>query len=529
MQAMTRRRRHSEQVAQARLLHPYAARGAALLVLAALPGCNLLSGLSGEPQRPYAPVVLVGTERLDRPAVASVGDVFRPAYSFAVDDADAARGQAVGFFVTLVTGDPNSLAFRLTDEETGADTRLVRVPPPGDATERAAAATPRAFNADTRSRLAGGAGLWWLDAGAGNATYRFAVLIPAGALSAFTRLQMYASAAPDGTPINAAALELVRDFFYLAIIGDSLLWGNGLEEQDKFTALASQTLERETGRKVIGQRYAQSGACIVPAPGDSVCQWSCSGEVPVASTSITLQADLIERPELMDLILMGGCINDVGLDAILLPGMPMDDLTELTQRFCRDEMTTLLRKVRRLAPQARVVVTGYYPIIGPDSDSFAIRIWSQVRGLLGAAEAPLVPTLAAQSADFETQARAALLAAVQQVNADADPSAASKVAFAGPGFGPDHATFAPQPWLWGLTSDAAFLQNTTLDYELFPEDPLRDFRLSNCSGPNVGGDQVQCIYESVGHPNRRGARAYADAVVASLRTLGVLPPVAARQ
>ncbi len=524
---MKRPSRHPECSARAGLTPRRAARWAALAVLAALPGCGLLGGLGGtEAQRPYAPVVLLKTDNLERPAVTFPANIFRPTGTFDIDEQDPARGQAVGFFVTLAPGDPNALVFQLADAETHSAALLARVPPPNDATERAAATAPRAFNADTRDRLAAGDGLSWLDAALGDQTYRFGVLIPRARLSAFTRLAMYTSTGADGTPLNAATLELVRDFFYVAIIGDSVVWGNGLEEQDKFTALAMRTIEHETGRKVVWQRYAQSGAAIAPAPGDTACQWSCSGEVPTTNTSLTLQADLIQRPDLMNLILLGGCLVDVGLETILVPGVPEAQTTALTQRFCRDEMATLLRKVRGLAPQAYVVVTGYYPIIGPDSDAFALHVWGVILGsLAGSDDASLVAILAAQSAAFDTQARAALTGAAQEVNADT--GGAAKVAFADPGFGPDNATFAPQAWLWGLTSDAAFLGNTVLDYELFPEDPLRNFRLSNCLGGDVAADTVICIYDSVGHPNRRGAQAYAAAVVASLRNLGVLPPVAA--
>jgi len=74
-----------------------------------------------------------------------------------------------------------------------------------------------------------------------------------------------------------------------------------------------------------------------------------------------------------------------------------------------------------------------------------------------------------------------------------------------------------------LTSEAAFVRGLALNYDLFPEDPLRDFRLDNCLADYVKQETISCVYASVGHPNRRGARAYAEAVNACLRQLGVLP------
>jgi hypothetical protein len=488
-----------------------------------LAGCGLLAGQPR--QRPYAPVVLLDTQGLEPPAVTFASSAFRATGTFDLDEADPARGRGVGFFVTLSTGDPDALIFRLTDKASLASKRLARIAPPADDTERAAAAALQPFSADSHAQLAGGQGVFWLDLAADAMTYRFGVLIPQAQLAALCTLAMYTSTAADGTPVNAATLDLTRDFFYLAIIGESVVWGNGLEEQDKWTTLAAQAIERETGRKVIWQRYAQSGARILPAAGDSVCLWSCTGEVPVTSMSVTLQADVIERPDLMNLILMGACVNDVSLDVILMPGTPTDQLTALTQQFCGDEMKTLLEKVRGLAPGADIIVAGYYPMIGPNSDTYPLDQWLNMRAST-ADDALVISVLAAQSQIFCTASNASLQGAVDQVNTE---TGGTHIALADPGYSPDNATFAPQAWNWGLTADAAFLGTTTLDYQVFPEDPLRNFRLSNCIASDNIADRITCIYASVGHPNPRGAQAYGDAVIARLRDLGVLPAAKAAQ
>lgn len=506
---------------RARLVPVLTGLVAALPFVLPLAGCGPWLWLAGlERQGPYAPVVLLKTEQLERPVITFSDPVYRPAFWTSMDENDPAAGRAAGFFVTLATADPARTAFRLVDVQTGRSLMLFRLAGPATPYEQAAGAAPRVFNRAAYERLAEGAGVFWYT-GAADGGHRFGLLVPESVLGPFVWLEMYTSTADDGTPINAARLELVRDFFYVAIIGDSIAWGNGLEEQDKFTALVMRTIERSLQRKVVWQRYAQSGARLVPTRGDSICLWSCSGEVPVASTSVMVQADLIERPERMNLVLLSGCINDVGLDTLLTPATTDDQLATLTERFCRDEMATLLFKLGRVAPQALLVVVGYYPIISEESDALALQIWDQTRGALDSeGGASVVAELAAQCDFFCRVAHASLRAAVQQLN---DASGSTIAAFADPGFGPQNATFASDPWLWGLTSEAAFVRGLALNYDLFPEDPLRDFRLDNCLADYVKQETISCVYASVGHPNRRGARAYAEAVNACLRQLGVLP------
>jgi len=315
----------------------------------------------------------------------------------------------------------------------------------------------------------------------------------------------------------------VTDFFYLAVLGDSIQWGNGLRESEKISSQVAGVIERETGRRVIRQRFAQTGAKIVPAEEDAVCEVGCNGEAPTVSTSITVQADLIERPDLIELVLLDGCINDIGVDSIIDPLTPDDELVALAEQFCRDEMAALLDKVRGLVPQARIVVTGYFPIIGLESDLFGLRQWTATQGITSEEEdRVLIEALAHQSAVFLEAAHAGLRAAVEIVNASDPGAAGPRVAFADPGFGPEHAVFTPDRWLWSMTADDEFLADVGIELALAPEDQTIDVRTPACFDPGSIDGIISCLYVSVGHPNPRGARAYADAVVATLRDLGVL-------
>jgi hypothetical protein len=218
---------------------------------------------------------------------------------------------------------------------------------------------------------------------------------------------------------------------------------------------------------------------------------------------------------------MDGCVNDVGVPQIIDPGTVAEELTATTRRFCGDEMVTLLRKVRSAAPQAYVVVTGYFPIVGLQSDPFGLRQWALAEKVeLGEDDAELVAGMASNSLLFRDTAHESLRAAVDDVNGD---GGGPMIMFADPGFGAENAVFTPDRWLWSMSSVSQLFEGIDVGLELFPEDPIEALRLASCFEPDVEPDLISCLYASVGHPNPSGARAYGDAVIDALRELGVLP------
>ncbi|HNQ21474.1 MAG TPA: SGNH/GDSL hydrolase family protein [Phycisphaerae bacterium] len=505
-------------------------RGRASLVLA----CTLAAGVGSggisllgcyaPPQQPPASseitavrVSILGVEHLTPPAT-GYERVYKPA-------AIAPDGSA-GFFLSVAVRDQQALQLRLKVVPAQTSSALVAVAAPGTAGERALGGLPQAFNANTTALLAAGRGFWWLDEGPGppdDLGWRLGVVLPGALLGEHGRLEVFAADGADGAPLGGDRIDLVRDFFYLAVIGDSIQWGNGLREEDKIWARVARVIAEETGRYVVTQVHAQAGAEILPSESDTPCFWNCYGEVPRVTTSVTLQAQLIERPELMDLVLMDGCINDVGVETIIDPLVPLEELTALTEQSCGPDMSTLLRQVRTLAPQAPLVVTGYFPIVGRQSDVFGVRRWADSKDItLGEETETLLQTLVDHSMLFWETAHAGLTQAVAEVNTES--AAGPMAAFADPGFTEEHAVFTPDRWLWSLTADGDLAQLFELDLDLFPEDPLFAFRAARCFDDNAVLGLVGCLYASVGHPNPRGAQAYADAVIAQLRVLGVLPP-----
>ncbi len=471
-------------------------------------------------------VFVVKTEGLDAPRMGAEG-VYSPRFRGWLDSADHTAGEVVGFYMYLVALRADHVQMRLVHEGTGAATALERAPvaDPGRLRPRI---EPADLHPAVRQRLQAGAGVFWpapLDEAETRDGMRFGVLLPAWMLQQ-ARLDVFAETGSGSRePLLPASLRLAPSYFYMAAIGDSMVWGNGLLEEDKFTTRVARTIAEETGQHVVRQIRAVSGARIVPHPDDGTCTHDCDGEVPRAFTSITVQAQELESPEALDLVLMDGCINDVGVFSTLLSvDVDSNALADLTRDVCETEMVGLLRLVRERAPNAVIVVTGYFQFVSVETDV------AQLEALALSAELPPedldelragIELVIRNSAVFDAVARQSLQRAV--ATAMDATRGHPPIVFVDPGFGPQNAVFAPDAFLWGLVSRPELEEKLGVSLPLFPEDPLLDYRAEACRKPEAAPELLPCLYASVGHNNPKGARRYADAIVQALRGVGVLP------
>jgi lysophospholipase L1-like esterase len=470
-------------------------------------------------------------ELLEAPLVGKEG-ARRPTalVPLAVDDAETLRFAV--FYLSVAAIDADAIRIRLVDARSGAQAPLRRLAAPVNGGTSGSEAPLGALSESGRGALRRGDSAFWLDSTERSGlvpVHRLGVAVPEPEITAFTRLDVYTSTAPDGTPIGAASIAVVRDFLYMAVIGDSVEWGNGLPDKQKFSTLVMNAVEQETDRKVIRQVHAHSGARIVPAVADEVCTINCWGEVPKVSTSITLQADLIQSPEEMDFILVDGCINDVGVDTIFFSDITEGELVQLTEQYCGTEMTALLRKVREAAPNAVIVVTSYFPVVSASSDLLGMEQWATANGAEPDADGTeFKQLLVRNSTVFHETSNRAISEAVATINAESP--ADRPIVFAPVPFTDENATFAPQKWLWSLT-DQADLRELIGDVSLtlFPEDPVLALRSTACLDAEALDGLLPCLYVSVAHPNAAGARAYADEIIVQLRQTGVMPGVNAAE
>ena len=154
------------------------------------------------------------------------------------------------------------------------------------------------------------------------------------------------------------------DAFHMVVIGDSIAWGNGLNDENKYYYLVADWLQKKLNRTVECAVYAHSGATISGDPGESIDPNLNSGYPTLMD-----QANSIQNKEKVDLILVSGGINDVKIENILDPKLSPDDINQRAQSIIEDPMENLLSYLLNECKNAKIVVTDYYPIVSEDTDA----------------------------------------------------------------------------------------------------------------------------------------------------------------
>ncbi|GEC87710.1 IPT/TIG domain-containing protein [Brevibacillus brevis] len=310
----------------------------------------------------------------------------------------------------------------------------------------------------------------------------------------------------DGTPSNEIPLTL--ETFHMLVMGDSVSWGQGLQEHEKFYSIVGAAVQaREGNIKQYTQVLAHSGAIIGEGKDDVVAP--VDGEVPKSFPTILQQCAFFKgEPDLVDLILLDGGMNDVDVRTVLNPFHPAD-LGKLHYDYFYESMKKLLVEVTNKFTQAKVIVTGYYPPVSEKSDMTAVEALligvgaivggvggGAAGGILGLAELEKVYKRCAQ---LEAESKLYLRKAIDERNAELGQQ---RIFFADPNFGPEHAALTDDPYVFGINLD------------LTPQDLIAAERLVSCTEAGCTGlDFEICKRASIGHPNQKGAQAYANAIL----------------
>jgi lysophospholipase L1-like esterase len=309
---------------------------------------------------------------------------------------------------------------------------------------------------------------------------------------------------PDGTISNTITIFL--NAFVMVVLGDSVAWGQGLLEDQKFYSLAGKKIKeliavRENENvSIVRAVLAHSGAIIGAHEQRHLSR--IYGEVPTAWPTIFQQIDEFQGPpEAVDLVLVCGGINDVGVQYILNPFRSRADIRNSTKRYCHDDMVKLLSKIagKFRNPETRIVVTGYYQIVSDASNPELLKMVLGMFGIVGGiVSQALRDKLASNCNAFASQANQSLEQAVNEVNNESGTP--RRLFLAVPSFQEHNAIFAPDPWLYGLNDD------------ITPQDPVARERRDHC---RAAGDRapIYCPLASVGHPNVKGAQEYAKKIV----------------
>jgi len=314
----------------------------------------------------------------------------------------------------------------------------------------------------------------------------------------------------------------------IVAIGTSILWGQGLPDNQKIHALVQNTLQaRQADQRARTLLLAHSGACLgINADGteDTHHDVRLDGEIPTPYPTLVQQlAEYDQRhdaaaPDQVALVLVEGSINDVGLQNILNPLLPTADLERMIDTHCYGGMKQLLTRVAAKFTRARIVVLGYYPPLTEESqerflNAFLTAVGVVPKDTVADIVADVVINLAAGAIKakilencqlFSQQSTRKLQAAIDAVNAQRADSD-HPIVLAVPDIQPQNAAFASDPWLFGINDD------------LSPQDELADQRIAACEqAPILRTIEPICDRASAGHPNPKGAQAYAKAILACL-------------
>ena len=231
-----------------------------------------------------------------------------------------------------------------------------------------------------------------------------------------------------------------------------------------------------------------------------------------------------------DLVVLDMGINDTEIWNLVLPGK---DVNAVVQRALSlaPRANFVMGSIAAAFPGAKVLVTGYYPVVSRLSHAaeifqFTLRVIDAITGAditippslqalvtaaqdVGAASGPLldaviVPGLADRSTRWTAAMHSVLNDAVQGFNA-----AGGTAAFVDPSFQPQHAVFAPESLLWPFRNGN-------------PTDPMAPIRQNLCTTLGITGfDALIAECASMGHPGPLGAQRYADAMIAQARAIDV--------
>ncbi len=334
-----------------------------------------------------------------------------------------------------------------------------------------------------------------------------------------------------------------RPFEFL-VVGDSIAWGQGLEEKDKFYSLTADWLRREvfTGRRDVNVKVkAHSGSALkfhadeaekyLRAKRDETYFYKpeLSVRFPSIWKQIEVAADEYKsdgKTGGADLIILTGGATDILVSKILDPYGDNAKLPPLIQKYCRDDMFDVLEHAADRHPRGMIAVVGYFSMLSPKTPTGKLfNSWLELmrfpRSLKPFINNGIVRPLffnrlrrksIARSRIWVEESNKCLKTAVDKLNAKYDKP---------------RAVFIKSP----ITEDTCFETPNTLLFRIgkkgVAEDPLYATRAADCDKTlpelkkTIGIDYPvrPCEIGSVGHPNAKGARAYADEIKAVLTPL----------
>ena len=327
---------------------------------------------------------------------------------------------------------------------------------------------------------------------------------------------------------------------HMLVLGDSILWGQGLKAENKIWYQVKLWLEKNTRRRVVERIEAHSGAVIERGSlTDNLT--SANREVNVGLPTINDEIDEAARfytdPSQVELVLVSGCGNDVGVQN-LLNAANTGEVDDMTQAKCGRPVENLLRRIATTFPAAQIILSGYYPFFSDATrNDFVVKALARRFFKTQPDDGPRMSSrevferLKVNSSQWYQISNIRLAEAVRRINAELG---SERIMFAKIEFPAAYSFGAPKTHLWGLNRSPFRMTLLLLSFGkmLLPSnDDVRKQRIASCNEvykepPNETAKEKKdrkalrlfCRYAALGHPNRKGALLYADAITTLLKS-----------
>ena len=245
----------------------------------------------------------------------------------------------------------------------------------------------------------------------------------AGVVGIILTLSPFAS---SQTPESPGQVNSVNRQLNMLVLGDSILWGEGLKTQHKSWYQVKTWLEANTGRPVIERIEAHSGAVIERGSADDSLT-ATNAEVNLALPTVNEEVDNALRfyadRSTVDVVLISACGNDVGVQN-LLNASGSEEIHRMTQAKCGPPMEKLLRKVATSFPAAQLIVVGYYPFFSEKTrndfimKALARRFFKSVPGTPRLGRKEVLEQLTANSSTWYETSNRTLAEVARKINAE---------------------------------------------------------------------------------------------------------------
>lgn len=329
--------------------------------------------------------------------------------------------------------------------------------------------------------------------------------------------------------------------FHLLVVGDSLISGQGLKEEDRFYSLTRDWLQEEmigNGGSVLLKNKSHSGSNVYLNERDRQALEAAErpldeffpSEVNFTFPSISKQVEVAVReyseagidPDSVGLVMVSGGLTNITVRGIIDPFDDSDNLRRDIVKYCNGYMGRFLGEAGEAFPNAVIAVIGYFPMVSPKSSTG--MIYNAVLELYDF-PGPVKPVMNnILTKQFFKLLHKQMTKRSRIWAEGSDRELRSAVASHNERVGREQALFVRSP----IDESNCFGTKNSLLWKMGKkgrsEDDLYDLRKRVCSEAIDSVKDVEldfgkrfCELAGLGHPNPEGSRAYAKSIKEVLR------------